>query len=158
WIRNVSQTEERTIAAVSPDGMVITLNQALQFDHPGVRDNGGTGALRLLPHVGNLTRNVIVRSQGPIGGGGPPGPGLFTRRADVDIRYAALRDLGRTIAAPTGSSNPIGRYPMHFHHLMGPAVTPSNGYQYTFVGNAIDGGSTTHQKRWGVAIHDTHYG
>src|SRR5262245_32386105 len=47
---------------------------------------------------------------------------------------------------------------MHFHHLIGPAVTPANGYQYTFVGNAIDGGSTTHQKRWGVAIHDTHYG
>jgi hypothetical protein len=26
------------------------------------------------------------------------------------------------------------------------------------VGNAIDGGSTSHQKRWGVAIHSTHYG
>lgn len=79
-------------------------------------------------------------------------------RADVDIRYAAFRDLGRTNAAPTGSSNPIGRYPMHFHHLMGPIATPANGFQYTFVGNAIDGGSTNHQRRWSVAIHNTHYG
>jgi len=102
WIRNVSQTEERTIAAISADAKVITLNQALQFDHLGARDNGGTGALRLLPHVGNLTRNVIIRSQVPIGSGGPQGHILFTERADVDIRYAAFRDLGRTIAAPTG--------------------------------------------------------
>jgi hypothetical protein len=158
WIRNVSQTEERTIASISADAKTITLNQALQFDHLGVRDNGGTGTLRLLPHVGNLTRNVIVRSQVPIGSGGPQGHILFTERADVDIRYAAFRDLGRTIAAPTGSSNQIGRYPMLFHHLMGPAVTPSNGYQFTFVGNAIDGGSTSHQKRWAVAIHASHYG
>lgn len=40
----------------------------------------------------------------------------------------------------------------------GPAATPANGYQYTFVGNAIDGGSTNHQKRWALAIHNTHYG
>jgi hypothetical protein len=158
WARNGSQTEERTISAISADAKVITLNQALQFDHPGARDNGGTGTLRLLPHVGNLTRNVIVRSQVPIGSGGPQGHILFTERADVDIRYAAFRDLGRTNAAATGSSNPIGRYPVHFHHLMGPVTTPSNGYQYTFVGNAIDGGSTTHNRRWSVAIHNTHYG
>jgi hypothetical protein len=158
WTRSASQTEERTIASISADAKVITLNQALQFDHLGARDNGGTGTLRLLPHVGNLTRNVIVRSQVPIGSGGPQGHILFTERADVDIRYAAFRDLGRTNAAPTGSSNPIGRYPMHFHHLMGPVSTPANGYQYTFVGNAIDGGSTNHQRRWGVAIHNTHYG
>jgi hypothetical protein len=158
WSRSASQTEERTIAAISADARVITLTQALQFDHLGARDNGGTGALRLLPHVGNLTRNVIVRSQVPIGSGGPQGHILFTERANVDIRYAAFRDLGRTNAAPTGSSNPIGRYPMHFHHLMGPVATPSNGYQYSFVGNAIDGGSTTHNRRWSVAIHNSHYG
>jgi hypothetical protein len=158
WIRNASQTEERTIAAISADAKVITLNQALQFDHLGARDGGGTGALRLLPHVGNLTRNVIVRSQVPIGSGGPQGHVLFTERANVDIRYSAFRDLGRTIAAPTGSSNQIGRYPVHFHHLMGPVATPANGYQYTFVGNAVDGGSTTHERRWAVAIHNTHYG
>ena len=156
WTRNVGQWEERTVAAVAGNGLSITLNAPLTYDHRGARD--GSNVLRLLPHVGNLTRNVIVRSEVPIGSPGVQGHTLFTDRATVDIRYAAFRDLGRTLASTTGPGNPIGRYPIHFHHLMGPATTPSNGYQYTFVGNAIDGGSTDHRRRWGVAIHNTHYG
>jgi len=156
WMRTSTQREELTVQSISADGRTITLTQALRFDHLGARDS--SGALRLLPHVGNLTRNVVVRSQSPIGAAGVQGHVLFTDRADVDVRYTLFRDLGRTIAAPTGASNPIGRYPVHFHHLAGPEVTPANGYQYTFVGNAVDGGSTTHKKRWAVAIHNTHYG
>jgi hypothetical protein len=156
WKRIASQREELTVQSISSDRKVITLNQSLRFDHLGARDSGG--ALRLLPHVGNLTRNVVVRSQSSIGSGGVQGHVLFTERATVDIRYALFRDLGRTLAAPTSTSNQIGRYPVHFHHLFGPVVTPANGYQYTFVGNAIDGGSTEHKKRWAVAIHNTHYG
>jgi len=44
------------------------------------------------------------------------------------------------------------------HHLMGPVTTPANGYQFTLMGNAIDGGSTDHRRRWGIAVHNTHYG
>lgn len=159
WSRTTPQWEELTTSAISPDGRVVTLTAALRFDHFGARDGvTGDGTLRLLPHVGNLTRNTIVRSQSPIGSGGVQGHVLFTHMADVDIRYVTFRDLGRTRAAPTGSGNQIGRYPVHFHHLMGPMTTPANGYQYTFVGNAVDGGSASHTKRWGVAIHATHYG
>ena len=151
WQRISAQREELTVSSISDDRTEITLSQALRFDHPGARDGRtGDGTLRLLPHVGNLTRNVVVRSQVPVGGDGVQGHVLFTERADVDIRYAAFRDLGRTIAAATGPSNQIGRYPVHFHHLSGPVTTPANGYQYTFVGNAVDGGSTDHRKRWGL--------
>jgi Domain of unknown function (DUF4082)/Bacterial Ig-like domain/G8 domain/IPT/TIG domain/Viral BACON domain/Putative binding domain, N-terminal len=160
WARTTPQWEELTLSAISPDGRVLTLSSPLRFDHLGGRDGAtGNDALRFLPHVGNLTRNVIVRSQSPISAGGVQGHVLFTHMADVDIRYAAFRDLGRTRAAPTGAGNQIGRYPVHFHHLMGPmTTTPANGYQYTFVGNAVDGGSTVNNRRWAVAVHNTHYG
>ena len=42
---------------------------------------------------------------------------------------------------------------MHFHHTFGPTQTPANGYQFTLVGNAIDGSS-----KWGITVHRSHYG
>jgi hypothetical protein len=39
----------------------VTLTAALKFDHKGARDSDGN--LAFLPHVGNLTRNVKVRSR-----------------------------------------------------------------------------------------------
>jgi VCBS repeat-containing protein len=159
WTRKVPEWEELTVASISGDGKAITLSGSLNFDHFGARD--GDGLLRLLPHVGNLSRNVVIRSEVPLGTEGVQGHVIFTERADVDIRYAALLDLGRTRAeAVAPHTNQIGRYPMHFHHLMGPGpvATPASGYQYAFVGNAIDGGSTLHNRRWAVAIHNTHFG
>ena len=50
---------------------------------------------RFLPHVGNLTRNVVIRSENPAG---TRGHTLFTHRADVRIHYAQFQDLGRTRA------------------------------------------------------------
>jgi VCBS repeat-containing protein len=157
WTRTDPQWEELAVQSISADGKVITLDRALQFDHWGARD--ADGQLRLLPHVGNLSRNVVIRSEVPIGSAGVQGHVIFTERADVDVRYAALLDLGRTRAEATAPhTNQIGRYAMHFHHLMGPAATLASGYQYAFVGNAIDGGSTFHNRRWAVAIHNTHFG
>jgi hypothetical protein len=109
--------------------------------------------------VGNLTRNVVIRSESPVGQPGTKGHVLFTHRANIDVRYAAFRDLGRTTIDPLDDvTNHIGRYALHMHHLMGPVSTPANGYQYTLIGNAIDGGSTRNDLKWGVAIHNTHYG
>ena len=65
WINAVNQWEERTMQAISADGRTITLNSALQYDHLGARDLNGV--LDFLPHVGNLTRNVIVRSESATG-------------------------------------------------------------------------------------------
>lgn len=154
----ISQWEELTVQSMSADGRTISLATPLRFSHPGARD--GNGRLDFLPHVGNLTRNVTIRSDAPIGSG-TQGHTFFSTRPNVDIRYAAFRDLGRTQAAATvtsGAGNQIGRYAVHFHHLYGSTATPANGYQFTFIGNAIDGGSTGHNGRWGLAIHDSHYG
>jgi hypothetical protein len=156
WQALQNQWEELTLQSISGDGKTITLTSALRFDHLGARD--GNGKLDFLPHVGNLSRNVVIRSQSPIGSAGIKGHTLFTQRARINVRYALFKDLGRTLAAPTGSGNQIGRYPVHMHHLIGPATTPANGYQYTLIGNAVDGGSSVHNLRWGMAVHNSHYG
>ena len=44
------------------------------------------------------------------------------------------------------------------HHLSGPLPTPANGYQFTLIGNAVDGGSAATKFKWGIAVHGSHYG
>ena len=140
--------------AISADGRTLTLNSALQYDHLGARDLNGV--LDFLPHVGNLTRNVIVRSESATG---TRGHTIATHMADVDIRYALFKDLGRTTYLPLNTTtNHIGRYPVHMHHLSGPLPTPANGYQFTLLGNAVDGGSVETKFKWGIAVHGSHYG
>ena len=154
WVNAVNQWEERTVQSISPDGFVIGLDAALQYDHLGARDLNG--ALQRLPHVGNLARNVIVRSEIS---GGTRGHMLANHQADVDIRFALFRHLGRTRYVPLdNTTNHIGRYPLHMHHLSGPLPIPANGYQFTLVGNAVDGGSAATQLKWGIAVHGSHYG
>ena len=151
--------EELTVSAHS--GRDLHLVTALKFDHRGARD--ADGKLEFLPHVGNLTRNVVVRSANP---SGTRGHVIFVHRADVDIRYALFKDLGRTTFAPLDSTvfderhhptrigkNQIGRYSLHMHHLTGPASLPTGEPQFRLIGNAVDGGS-----KWGITIHNSHFG
>ncbi len=153
------QWEERIASSVGSTS--LTVAAPLQFLHEGARD--GSGALTFLPHVGNLSRNVIIRSANPAG---TRGHMLFAVRANVDIRYALIKDMGRTTTAPLDSTtfdaagvvthvgtNQIGRYPLHLHHVMGPTSPPPSGYQFQLIGNAVDGG-----RKWGIAIHNSHYG
>ncbi len=152
----VNQWEERTVQAISGDGLTVTLNAALTYDHRGAKDQDGVLDPGFLPHVGNLTRNVIIRSESATG---TRGHTLATHVADVDMRYVLFKDLGRTRFLPLNSTtNLIGRYPMHMHHLSGPLPTPANGYQFTLQGNAVDGGSAATNFKWGIAVHGSHYG
>src|SRR5262245_11530834 len=154
WKNSSNQWEERTVSAISADRKTITLNAALTYNHNGARDLNGV--LKFLPHVGNLTRNVVVRSESATG---TRGHMLSIHMADVDIRYATFRDMGRTTYLPLDNvSNHIGRYPVHMHHLSGPTATPANGYQFTLIGNAVDGGSAETKFKWGVTVHGSHYG
>jgi hypothetical protein len=50
-------------------------------------------------------------------------------------------------------TNQIGRYAVHFHHDFGPKQTPSNGHQFTVIGNAVDSA-----QKWGITVHHSHYG
>ena len=154
WVNAINQWEERTVQAISADGRSLTLNSPLQYDHSGARDLNNV--LNFLPHVGNLTRNVVIRSENP---SGTRGHLLAIHVADVDIRYATFRDMGRTTYLPLNTTtNHIGRYPIHMHHLSGPLPPPANGYQFTLLGNAVDGGSIETQFKWGITVHGSHYG
>jgi hypothetical protein len=149
------QVDRVTIQSVAADGRSVTVTP-LQYAHRGARDANGTPTVlqdgtKLLPHLGNLTRNVIVRSENP---SGTRGHTAFTHRADVRIAYAQFQDLGRTRATTLQPGvNQVGRYPLHIHHLWGP-VNPSNtGYQFELIGNAVND-----SLKWPIAVHGSHYG
>jgi hypothetical protein len=151
--------EKLEIASIS--GTQVTLKSALKFDHKGARN--ADDKLEFLPHVGNLSRNVVVRSENPAG---TRGHMIFMSRSDVDLRYVEVREMGRTKMGVLDNTeftdkgqvaklgtNQIGRYAIHFHHNFGPKQTPGNGYQFTLVGNSVDGAP-----KWGVTVHNSHYG
>lgn len=165
-VNYVPQWEMLTLAGISDDGKVLTLSQPLQFNHRGARNPDGV--LEFLPHVGNLTRNVVIRSQSATG---TRGYTMFTERADVDIRYVAFQGLGRTTNDVFDNTafdaagnithigtNEAGRYPVLFNHLIGPTNVPANGYQFTFEGNAVFCPLDPMPFRWGIDINDSHYG
>ena len=152
------QLEEFTIARINDN--VITLSQPLQYDHFGGRDSSGT--IIGMPHIGNLTRNIVVRSENP---SGVRGHDLFTDRSKVDIRYVSFVGMGRTTAEALDNTtavdnevthigtNQTGRYPLHMHHHMGPENASNTGYQFAMVGNVVDDGA-----KWGIVVHNSHFG
>ena len=81
----------RSSQSQPPTANQITLTTPLKFDHKGARS--GDDKLEFLPHIGNLTRNVVVRSENP---NGTRGHMIFMARADIDLRYVEVRDMGRT--------------------------------------------------------------
>lgn len=90
------QGEIVTIDRIS--GNSIYLKLPLLYSHFGAIDASGIQTVlksgeKLMPHAANLSRNVIIRSENP---NGTRGHTLATGRADIDIRYASFKDLGRT--------------------------------------------------------------
>lgn len=141
--RPAPEWEERRIARV--DGAVVTLDAPLTFAHAGP----------FTPHVGNLSRSVVVRSENPAG---TRGHILVTGRSTVRVEYARLYGLGRTTNQPLHSTaldergevvrlgtNQIGRYPVHLHHLV--------GFGWRLVGNAVE-----NNVKWGLTAHNSHDG
>jgi hypothetical protein len=154
-----AQDEKVEIASIAENQ--ITLAAPLKYDHKGARN--ADDKLELLPHIGNLTRNVIVRSENPAG---TRGHMIFMSRSEIDLRFVEVREMGRTRMGVLDNTefsdqgqvtklgtNQIGRYAIHFHHYFGPRQTPADGYQFTLIGNAVDGAP-----KWGVTVHNSHYG
>jgi hypothetical protein len=93
-VRDRTQTEERTIAAI--DGAKLTLDKPLAFDHLG------SGEFR--NEVANLSRNVVVESADPAK---QRGHTMYHRHSKGSISYAEFRHLGK--------AGVLGRYSLHFH-------------------------------------------
>jgi hypothetical protein len=138
-----------TIAAIA--GRVVTLSKPLDFEHLALRDPDN--AVVLTPRVGNLTRNIVVRSENPQGT-----PGHLAdvgQEAIWDVRYNELVGLGRTKALPLDSfvastghigTNQVGRYNDHHHHAGG-------GWKSSTIGNVNRGSGVG---KWGFVLHGTH--
>lgn len=146
------QWEVRKVSAVN--GRTITLDEPLAYAHRGPRDMDGTptkgfDGKPLGPHVAALTRSVVFRSENPYG---TRGHVQCFGDAQVSIRYAEFRELGRTKPGPLGPSNRIGRYSLHTHHLVG-RPGGIDGHQFIIEGNSVRGGL-----KWGLTIHGSHYG
>ena len=161
----VSQTERIQVESIRQDRLALSTSPT-QHAHQGARD--GNMQLDFLPHVGNLTRNVRFRSENE---NGVRAHGMFIMRANIDIRYASFINMGRTSAAALdsttfdGNGNPtkigtnqVARYPIHTHHLIGPTVPQSNGFQFTLTGNVVDNGHIPRLEKWGITIHGSHDG
>jgi hypothetical protein len=137
-----SRGEEFLITEIK--GSEITLSSEIKHEHPG---NPVDPAKK--PHVANLTRNITFTSENPEG---TRGHCMFTSRANVEISGAAFVSLGRTTAMPAlDRFNPIGRYPVHFHHYMGLENPTNTGFQGSFKFSVIEDGPF-----WGLTLHGTH--
>lgn len=51
----------RTITAITPDGLTLTLDSALQYKHVAVTETFGSTSVELRGEVGLLSHNVKVR-------------------------------------------------------------------------------------------------
>jgi hypothetical protein len=124
-VRDNTQTEERTVKAIA--GAVVTLSEALAFDHKA--EDGFAG------EVANLSRNVIAESAAP---DGVRGHTMYHKHSAGSIGYAEFRYLGKR--------DTLGRYALHFH-LCGD----------TMRGSSVIGASIhDSHNRW-ITIHGTNY-
>ena len=55
------ETELRTVTAISPNGLVLTLDSALTFSHLGVTQSVGSTSVEARAEVGLLSHNIIFQ-------------------------------------------------------------------------------------------------
>ncbi len=145
---NMPEDEERIITAIN--GNVVSFDGPLVHDHDTPRPD-------LKTSVANYTRNVRIRTENPTVPSSQRGHVMFMHSDNLDVRYAAFHELGRTDKSvrsfPVGKFNPVmpdsnaqGRYPLHLHRtgfadLNNPSMV---------VGNAVYG-----SPGWGYVHHDS---
>ena len=144
-----SQDEEVTITAI--EGGRITIDRPLVYDHDTPRAD-------LFAYVANTTRNITIASED---GEATPvhqrGHVMLMHNDDIDVRYAAFDDLGRTdkskdafdIATLTtveADSNIKGRYSLHLHKT----GTADQDDPAIVVGNTVSG-----SPGWGFVQHSS---
>lgn len=146
----------------------IQLAEPIIYSHHGATDlSGDVISLhlgeKLLPHVANISRNIIIKSENPVG---TRGHTIFFRNSSVKVANTLFKDLGRTTIAKLDNTetdgdnsllkigrNQIARYPIHFHHHTDPGNVSGVDYEYRLTGNVVETAP-----RWGIVIHSTHFG
>lgn len=157
----VNQNETPILSSVS--GAVVNFSSGLAYAHPGAKDNLDN-SLDFTPHLANLTRNIIVRSENP---NGTRGHVYVTRASRMNVQNVRFEGLGRTTTATINDTtyvngvpnhigtNQSGRYWFHAHHVQGRSGTVE-GYQGVMRGNVfINDGD--HTRKWMITLHDTHW-
>ena len=143
-----NQSEVVTIAAIN--GRTVTFEPALKHDHPGIAAN--PFGVERFPHVANLSRSIVLRSENP---DGVRAHTVVTGKATALVKNVRFAHLGRTSAdkeldntvygddgEPTHiGTNQIAKYPWHTHHLHG---------KYELTGCVVEDGL-----KWAVTIHGT---
>jgi Ca2+-binding RTX toxin-like protein len=144
-----SEDEVRTIKAI--EGNKVILDTALEHDHATPRDD-------LKTSVANMTRNVTFQTEnGSDAEVYERGHVMFMHSDDVDVRYAAFKDLGRTDKSADSfdisdiqdvqyDSNVQGRYSLHLHRT----GTGDIDNPVQVIGNAVWG-----SPGWGYVHHDS---
>lgn len=145
--------ERRTVAAVSPDGLTVTLDAPLSKPHPGARFLD-SGPVEALPHVVNLTRNVKVTST--VADSDDRGFVEVKDRADFTSHNVEFRSLGQSKVASKGLTFGNHRCPLTLHHLYGPVGGQPGGYAAEIVGCSFWCGLPSHWFK-GPSLHDSHY-
>lgn len=149
---------ESPVKIASITNGVATLSKPLDFEHlPCKRPDG---SLVSLPVVGNMTRNIVVRSENPLG---TRGHTINLAEGLPDCRYVAFLGLGRTLPIPinnavknadgsvTPGTNQIARYAYHWHHVH--SHHGDTGSVGAAVGCYFNGSNVG---KWGVVQHGTH--
>jgi hypothetical protein len=144
-----SEDEVRVITKI--DGGTVYFDNPLVHDHDAPRED-------LKTSVANYTRNVTISTENPASAEVyERGHVMFMHSDDVDVRYAAFIELGRTdksipsldisdITAVRYDSNVQGRYALHLHRT----GVSDTGDPAVLVGNAVFG-----SPGWGYVHHDS---
>ena len=143
------EDEVRTITAIEDN--TIHLDRALEHDHDAPRAD-------LKTSVANYSRNVTIATEDPETAAiHERGHVMFMHSDNVDVRYAAFHELGRTdksrdalpvsvVEDMASDTNVQGRYAFHFHRTgTGDQESPAMA-----VGNAVFG-----SPGWGFVHHDS---
>jgi hypothetical protein len=128
---NALEAEKRTITAIA--GQRVTIDRALEFDHWGAQPEAfGNKLLDMRAEVGNLTRNIVIRSaqneERLLPGFDPESVDAQGRQNGEGKRLQTGRFGGHMMFMPgskiffdnieitgMGQQGMVGRYPVHWH-------------------------------------------
>lgn len=159
-----SAWEFPTVSAIHGDSRGVDIS-TLSNAHPGGYDLDGVKQFDW--HVGNLSSNLIFRSETPTGRRGHM---LFAEGATGYLKNAKVFELGRTFpwfdthdqfsfeipgngSAGSPHVNQIGRYAVHLHQL---GTTTFVVEANAIFSHADSGQGWGNLFRWPIAVHGTH--